>query len=991
MLARPHIIVLRFLGSLALAATAAQVAPNAGDPRAVVRAATRAVEADTGARLDARLSARVARNPNDRAALLGLATLARLRYDYPVAESTYRRLFIQPDDRYSMYAHLGLAEAFEARSLRQASRPEFERALSAARQLRDGTAEGEALVFLSIIRGRLEGVRIAEALLDTAARVVPDSALDVWSLLRGRRAIALALHGRAAEASREADVSVDLARRARNTDAEGDAFRIVGQILQYRGQWDSAMVALRRSQELYQRARDRSALASSLIWHAQVLVGLGRYGEMREVMQRALAEGEATHNPAAKANALRAFGSLAQMLGDWPAAAHHLEESAALSASAGDSSSVMVTRKFLANVALATGDLAVAKRLTLEQLAWTQQTADPMGQYEAQQTLAGIAIRQKDWPTATKALGDARLQLPFIPGDVYRVWQTHLEARMAVARGDLASAERLLRAFLDSKSRALTGDTRFDAHVRLADVYARRGDVARTERELVTAAEDIERWRAQLSDAELRSLAFQSSATENAAATDPGALAAGTARALALLAGGGRAEAALSLAERWRARELVDRLTRVTALRTAEPEPSIPSPHAVATPRTAADVVAGIPDDRTALIEYVVAEGAPITVFVVQRRGVAARVLPPFDSLGAAVRRFSALIEGGVEAAPFARRLGGALLDPALALLGAGVTRIIVVPDGPLHRLPFDALRSSDGRFLVERYALGAAPSASALLTLWARPRPSSTLPVRLLAFGDAAVAPVARDTADAATAGFVTAARAAGALERLAGAAREARLVARYAPVAEVRLGRDASAAFLKHTDLRAYSVLHFATHAVVDERSVARTALALAPGNGESGFVGASDLAALRLGADLIVLSACRSAGGVVVGGEGMQGLTAPLLAAGARSLVATHWRIEDQEVVPFVDAFYAALATGQTVAEALRTAKLRMLQEGRPPRVWAAFAVIGDPMVTVALHAPPAHWWSRILGTATPTASPATGSPASPAVPESSSPAR
>jgi tetratricopeptide (TPR) repeat protein len=955
--------MLRLLAPLAFAIGATQVLPDGDAPRTVVRAAARAVEADSEPRLRAALSARVARNPNDRAALLGLATLARLRYDYPAAESSYRRLLSELDDRYAVYAHLGLAEGFEARSASQAALPEFGRALSAARRRGDRTAEGRALVFLSIIRGHQEGVRTAEALLDTAARVLPDSAFDVWSLLRGRRAVALALHGRAADASREADVSVDLARRARDVDAEADAFRIVGQILQYRGAWDTALVALRRSQDLYQRARDRSALATSLIWHAQVLGGLGRYGEEREVMQRALVEGEATHNPGAKADAHRAFGALAQMLGDWPAAASHLRQAAAISATSGDSSSVMITRKCLANVALATGDLAMAKRLTLEQLGWTRGVADPMEQYEAQQTLAGIAIRERDWATAEKALGDARRQLSFIPGDVYRAWLTHAEARMALARGDLALAERLLRAFLDSKSKALTGDTRFDARVRLADVYARRGDVARTERELVTAAEEIERWRAQLSDAELRALAFQVAATENAAATEPTALPAGTARALAVLAGGGRAEAAFALAERWRARELMDRLTRIAALRTAEPERSGQASLPAATPRTAADVMAAIPDDHTALVEYVVADGAPITVFVVQRGGVAARVLPPFDSLGAAVRRFTALVESGLDAAPFGRRLGSTLVDPALALLRPGVTRVIVVPDGPLHRLPFDALRSAGGRYLVERYALGTAPSASALLTLWARPRAAPAGPVRLLALGDAAVPVAPRDTTDAAEAGFFAAARAAGALERLSGAAREARLVARYAPATDVRLGRDASAAFLEHADLRDYRVLHFATHAVVDERSVAGTALALAPGAGKTGFVGASDLAALNLRADLVVLSACRSAGGVVVGGEGMQGLTAPLLAAGARSLVATQWRIDDREVVPVVDAFYTALATGQPVIDALRAAKLRALGAGRSPRAWAAFSVIGDPLVTVPLRAPPAHWWSLL----------------------------
>ena len=149
------------------------------------------------------------------------------------------------------------------------------------------------------------------------------------------------------------------------------------------------------------------------------------------------------------------------------------------------------------------------------------------------------------------------------------------------------------------------------------------------------------------------------------------------------------------------------------------------------------------------------------------------------------------------------------------------------------------------------------------------------------------------------------------------------------------------------------------------MDERSVAGTALALAPGNGESGFVGAGDLAALRLDADLVVLSACRTAGGVVVAGEGVQGLTSPLLAAGARALVATHWRIRDQDAVPFIDAMYAALSHGQPVIDAVRAAKLRALARGEPPRTWASFLSIGDPLVVVPLRAPPAHrrWLAAI----------------------------
>lgn len=102
-----------------------------------------------------------------------------------------------------------------------------------------------------------------------------------------------------------------------------------------------------------------------------------------------------------------------------------------------------------------------------------------------------------------------------------------------------------------------------------------------------------------------------------------------------------------------------------------------------------------------------------------------------------------------------------------------------------------------------------------------------------------------------------------------------------------------------LKQADLRPYRVLHFATHAIVDERSIAGTALVLSPSPNESGFMGAGDLAALRIDADLVVLSSCTSAGGTLTGGEGVQGLSSALLEAGARALVATACRINDREV--------------------------------------------------------------------------------------------
>jgi CHAT domain-containing protein len=310
----------------------------------------------------------------------------------------------------------------------------------------------------------------------------------------------------------------------------------------------------------------------------------------------------------------------------------------------------------------------------------------------------------------------------------------------------------------------------------------------------------------------------------------------------------------------------------------------------------------------------------------------------------------NSLVSKGEAAAGDARTLGAALLDPVLDGLEPAISKLVVVPDGPLHRVPWDALLLKDGRWLVQRYAVSLAPSAGALALLWQhRQHPVPADSLRLLALGDPDLSRLRRTEAELFAAG--------GGLPALPGSRAEARLVARFAPRAELRLGGDASAGYLRHANLTGYEVVHFATHALVDDRALGRTALALTPERGESsisgsGLVTPGELARLRLQAGLVVLSGCRTAGGVVVDGEGIQGLTAPLLEAGARSVIATSWEVGDRSTKKYVSDLYSALASGERVSEASRTAKLAAISAGTSPRVWAAFQLIGDPTTVVPL---------------------------------------
>jgi len=162
-----------------------------------------------------------------------------------------------------------------------------------------------------------------------------------------------------------------------------------------------------------------------------------------------------------------------------------------------------------------------------------------------------------------------------------------------------------------------------------------------------------------------------------------------------------------------------------------------------------------------------------------------------------------------------------------------------------------------------------------------------------------------------------------------------------------------DASESAVRGYDWRAVGVAHFATHALIDADGQARTALALTPSGGNDGFLTTTEIASLHFSGSLVVLSACQSLGGQILGGEGLRGLAAPLLEAGARAVVVTHWSIGDRSVLPFVDRFYAQMASGKSVGDALRETKLSAIRDGARISDWAAFTVIGDASMRAPLR--------------------------------------
>ena len=945
------------------------------DARDAIMTALHAVEGDSVVAVRDRWDARARRDPADRVARLGLATLDRLTYRATAAAARYDSLAAAPRvDVVSAYASLGLGEQLYAQGRPTDADTALARGIRAARAVGDDVATAHAFSLLALVRAPIIGLPMGFALLDSAERVAPALPDALRAEILRFRSVLLAVDSRPDSAASTARRCVDVARRSGLRRAEAQCLRSAALNLKLQSADDSALVVLGEVVRLQRLAHDRSALAETLVRQADALRALGIYGEARRALREASAEAEASHNDFALGAVHLALGSLALRLRDNVDADAQFRRSEALFAASGDSVSLVGVYSFRAILEASVGDTAAAVRHARAAADFYGSTGDISEQFAMLRQLVSAEIRARDWAAAERVIEEERAlanrtRLPAWYGSL------HFDAgRLALFRGRLDEAEREFEQHLagldDSTDRVLVYTTR----THLADIHARRGELQRAERELLAADDALDAWRATLPDDQRRLLAFQATA-HDLDARDPSA-----ARVIAALAAGGRAEAALALAERARARTLMDHLAQDAAMRVHEDGGrSVPLGEAAQSARHAASVsesapatstiAAQLPDARTALVEYVAgSEDARSTVFVVTRDGVRAHTLAPADSLADAIARLGAMLERGDDPGALARALGAALLDSAVAGLDSGVTRLVVVPDGPLHRVPFDALRMADGRYVVERFGVSLAPSAGVAAALWRRPRPDASAPVRLLAMGDptfTATPGTTRGAGDEARSAFDSA----GALPRLAASGDEARAVARYAAASDVRLRDEASAAFLESAPLRDYRVIHLATHAIVDDRAIGRSAIALAPGDGASGIVLPGDLAALDLDADLVVLSACRTAGGVVLDGEGVQGLTAPLLQAGARAVVATGWRIDDEHTVDSVLDFYDGLARGLTVGDALHDAKLTALHRGAPPAEWAAFTVVGDPTVTVPLTAPrralPADRLAAILG--------------------------
>jgi len=378
----------------------------------------------------------------------------------------------------------------------------------------------------------------------------------------------------------------------------------------------------------------------------------------------------------------------------------------------------------------------------------------------------------------------------------------------------------------------------------------------------------------------------------------------------------------------------------------------------VTEPLTVDNIRHSILNANTVLLEYFLGEDRSFLFFLSQDT-FKVFVLPPAKAIRDSLSPYLAYlrdphipVEKGLSSA---RRIYRELLSPASKDFPEFMNHLIIVPDGILFDLPFETLIADPGGFGTDGYLLNRckityAPSASALCYLRRKQRPA-TYPKDILAFG----APVDRGSrfSDPTSAsrimadwyrdrGFIA--------SPIPYTEKEIALIAKPFPAArkDIFVGKNATEKAFKDLNLRKYRIIHLACHAFSDEEFPQRSALILSPDeeSDEDGFFQVLEMYPARIAADLVVLSACRTARGKNVVNEGVLGLPRIFFYMGSRSVISTLWQIADKATAQLMDYFYSFYTRGIPKAQALRLAKVKMLSTGfAHPYYWASFIFTGD----------------------------------------------
>jgi CHAT domain-containing protein len=687
---------------------------------------------------------------------------------------------------------------------------------------------------------------------------------------------------------------------------------------------EAAEPLLRHAAQSFAAARSPVALAARY-FAANAAFEQGRQDEAETELDALEAQTPSTL-PVYRAFILWQLGTVRAARGDWGQAIPAYQSAAALFDRAGESQNAGAVRRLLAFVYDRVGDPSSAWSYRVASLRGVGQQSD-VHLEKAVMSMADEAVVRRDWHTASSFLtlsvgidrrlkDDVLLAHTLLARAVVRdrlrdgegATSDLAEARAVAARpmapsyrASIRGNELVATAMLSSTSPAdaeaflsevIGSDPRRHALdmpvLRLHRARARRslGNVTGAMADLEAGIAELERQRESLPAGESRWGAFHASEELFDEAIE-----------LALVRRD--AVAAFGFAEQARARALLDAYGRSPRLDIRDLPP------------------------QTVVVEYVVLPSRVI-IFTVSASGIRSQsVACDRDVLLSEVETLTRTLEQKDAAAPgsAAAAIHRRLIEPVAAEL-RGARTVVFIPDRVTSAVPFAALVDERGEYLIERHAVVVAPSAAVFAAAAERRAASPPATALIVSAPDA--------TADAAALRFVEA---------------ETQSIARLYPNVIPVTARDDAFDLLSARAAQA-DVIHFAGHAVGDDSGIEPASIVLRQ-DGRERRVGPAEIAKLRLRRTaVVVLAGCGTSRGERRASEGVISVAHGFLTAGAPSVIATLWPIDDDDAAVFFPRLHARLAEGLAPAEALRSVQLDAIRRGDIPlSLWAAVQTIGS----------------------------------------------
>jgi CHAT domain-containing protein/tetratricopeptide (TPR) repeat protein len=712
------------------------------------------------------------------------------------------------------------------------------------------------------------------------------------------------------------------------------------------------------------RAGDHGLEADALHQLGDRLFNASRFEEAFEVLTWARQLNHDTGRFDQEGTVLNSLGRLYRAHGRLDEALTCQQQALALHEKYGSPFELMQSHNAVAVVEQFLGNLTAARDHFERALAIARQTSSPRIQDFLNANIAMLSIDLGEYETGARTLE--------------QVIARGLDAHPTIRYGNLAFAYLQLNRATDavdaaSHAVATCGDEPYsciDALENRATAYAAMNDLTAARTDQRKALETLEHMRATLVSADLLKQSFQDAWRRLYSAS------------IAVAFRQHDTREALETAELASSRAFLDLLAARQGadggaaagltFRGSPSEPDVASP-LTTTPAKADDLVAIANRLHSTVIVYWPADDA-LFMWVVTRDGriTAHRVEMPKARLTQLIRATAPVTQepagqdatgshavvtrGAAQFSPTdsaARRPWRQLYETLIAPIRAELPRtpgalLTIVPHGVLMNVSFAALQSHDGRYLLEDYALNYAP-AGAVLQFTAGMRRADARKGAALLVADPVVA--RRSSLDPQ-------------LPPLPGARMEVAQIASLMPRSRVTMLEGADASEPRVTAAASTkAIVHLATHAIVRDDAPNDSYLAFGIGGpSTTGLLTARDVYDLRLNADLVVLSSCRSGGGPVTG-DGIATFARAFIYAGTPSLVVSLWDVADEPTGRLLPAFYRNWLAGASKARSLRRAQLRLLADLRAgsvrvetkagpvvlpehPMFWAGFVLIGEP---------------------------------------------